>query len=945
MKTHQVGSRSLATWSVRALVCSAMLVSFTDSAHGAFTNFITRSGSSIMDGSSSFRFIGANMPEVTHIRTDFDLLEGQRMRFPSSAEIDYLVGVAAQANIKVIRTWCFPSLNDGTNVSASISYFFPDPNGTTVTLNQEAFEVFDYLLKVCEAKGVRLQIPFVYQWVMYGSDGKVHPQMKDFVSKVLNRTNTLTGVQYKNDKTIYCWESGNEIDPTDAWITDLASYVKGIDSNHLFMDGRDYAQDIYDEYYSDTVLAANVNIDLASYHCYAGTGHDTANGWSVSTTLANINTRLNTYNKALDIGEISLLYSVSTLTSVLSAIQSNGVHSGSYWSWKGIKSQGGYMQWNGNSWGPNDDLRWPGFVSTLSGVSTEKGKVDALVGYHYSIQGGSRPSLPLPLAAHLLPVRDAGHISWQPGVGEQTADIERSTDGINFSVVLTGYETFRSSHAALFADTGVSVSSSYYYRVRSKNTSGSAASYSNVVGPVSVANRWLVDDLWDKTKMNSSSTGAVVNASYDSVPYHNDLAYLTSSGGSQNIVYNVGVDINQVTVLSNNDTATVSVDASVNGSSYAAITSKRTMYPALHGEFAGHPRIVYLSGDLTSGGYRYIRVNFGASDVLSRVEIAYGGTAVPPVTEYVVDNSDSGFSTVGSWTTSTANSGTYGVPHFLNANYLHDGDALSGGSKSATWTSPITSTGVYDVYLRWSGNKLDTSRPDAAPIEINYNGGVVNLTANQQRKPGQWNLLGTWSFTGGSGDYLKISDTDTGYTIADSVRWVKILDYDNFADQNDTGWTKTGGTWSVVNDSGYCYDQSNSSGEALAVFGSSGWKDYIYDADVKVTGEGAGATGPGLAFRVVDSNNYYLLQLRRPANVVRLWKKQAGAWTQIGSDVPFTSSTGVWYAMRVELAGTSIRGYVNDCKMIDLLDSTFTAGAVGFRTGNTAARLDNVHIK
>lgn len=530
-------------------------------------------------------------------------------------------------------------------------------------------------------------------------------------------------------------------------------------------------------------------------------------------------------------------------------------------------------------------------------------------------------------------------------MGEQLADIERSPDGTNFSVVSSSYETFRSSHAALFADTGVSVGSSYYYRVRSKNTSGSAASYSNVVGPVSVTNRWLVDDLWDKTIMNSSSAGTVVNTSYDSVPYHNDLAYITSSGGSQNIVYNVGADINQVSIFTNNDTATVSVEASVSGSSYSAITSKRTMYPALHGEFAGHPRIIYQSGDLTSGGYRYIRINFGASDVLSRVEIAYGGTGVPPVTEYVVDNSDGGFSTTGSWTTSTANSGTYNVPHFLNANYLHDGDSLSGGSKSATWTSPITSTGVYDVYLRWCGNKLDTSRPDAAPVEINYNGGIVNFTVNQQINPGQWNLLGTWSFTGGSGDYLKITDADAGYTIADSVRWVKILDCDNFADQNDTGWTKTGGTWSILNDSGYCYDQSNSSGEALAVYGSSGWRDYVYEADVKVTSEGTGATGPGLAFRVVDSNNYYMLQLRRPANVVRLWKKQAGAWTQIGSDVPFTSSTGVWYSMRVELAGTSIRGYVNDSKLIDLLDSTFSAGSVGFRTGNTAARVDNVHIK
>ncbi|HEY0968397.1 MAG TPA: glycosyl hydrolase family 28-related protein [Opitutaceae bacterium] len=132
--------------------------------------------------------------------------------------------------------------------------------------------------------------------------------------------------------------------------------------------------------------------------------------------------------------------------------------------------------------------------------------------------------------------------------------------------------------------------------------------------------------------------------------------------------------------------------------------------------------------------------------------------------EIVVDNADAGFSAAGTWTASTALAGYFG------ANYLHDGSTAADATKTATWTSPITTTGTYSVYMRWTSA---ADRPDAAPVEVNYNGGVANLTVNQQIGGGTWVLIGTWSFTGGSGDYVKITGADAGYTIADAVRFVK----------------------------------------------------------------------------------------------------------------------------------------------------------------------------
>ncbi|KAK6150648.1 hypothetical protein DH2020_015580 [Rehmannia glutinosa] len=68
---------------------------------------------------------------------------------------------------------------------------------------------------------------------------------KNHIKTVLNRYNTINGVVYKNDPTIMAWELMNEprctSDPSgrtiQAWIMEMASYVKSIDRNHLLEAG------------------------------------------------------------------------------------------------------------------------------------------------------------------------------------------------------------------------------------------------------------------------------------------------------------------------------------------------------------------------------------------------------------------------------------------------------------------------------------------------------------------------------------------------------------------------------------------------------------------------------------------------------------------------------------------------------------------------------------
>ncbi|KAM3341786.1 mannan endo-1,4-beta-mannosidase 7 [Capsicum galapagoense] len=69
----------------------------------------------------------------------------------------------------------------------------------------------------------------------------VKDYFKNHIKTVVTRTNSISGVAYKDDPTIMAWELMNEPrcnsdqsgNTMQAWISEMASYIKSIDSNHL----------------------------------------------------------------------------------------------------------------------------------------------------------------------------------------------------------------------------------------------------------------------------------------------------------------------------------------------------------------------------------------------------------------------------------------------------------------------------------------------------------------------------------------------------------------------------------------------------------------------------------------------------------------------------------------------------------------------------------------
>jgi len=138
--------------------------------------------------------------------------------------------------------------------------------------------------------------PTEEQLGIFYTDATIKQWFKDYVRKLLERRNTVTGALYEDEPAILAWELGNELrnrtsnvserarraDELLAWTREMAGYIKSIDINHLVGDGGEGFDDnaasypglsnTYavrgDESCSFNRLAREPLIDLLSYHLY-----------------------------------------------------------------------------------------------------------------------------------------------------------------------------------------------------------------------------------------------------------------------------------------------------------------------------------------------------------------------------------------------------------------------------------------------------------------------------------------------------------------------------------------------------------------------------------------------------------------------------------------------------------------------------------------------------
>ncbi|MFL6142308.1 MAG: cellulase family glycosylhydrolase [Labedaea sp.] len=222
------------------------------------SGFVTRQGKDLRLEGRQFRFAGSN---------------NYYLMYKSRLMVDDVFADAAAAGFTVLRTWGFLDIGnqDGSNSvrgkADGIYFQYWDGDSPAYNDGPDGLQKLDYVLASARAHGIRLIIPLTNNWNDFGgmdqyvrwAGGSFHDDFytnpvirgwyQDWISHVLNRVNSLTGVTYRDDPTVMAWELGNEPrclssgayprSPTctpatlTGWADAVSRHLKSVDRNHL----------------------------------------------------------------------------------------------------------------------------------------------------------------------------------------------------------------------------------------------------------------------------------------------------------------------------------------------------------------------------------------------------------------------------------------------------------------------------------------------------------------------------------------------------------------------------------------------------------------------------------------------------------------------------------------------------------------------------------------
>ncbi|MGW4947992.1 family 16 glycoside hydrolase [Actinoplanes sp. NPDC004185] len=163
----------------------------------------------------------------------------------------------------------------------------------------------------------------------------------------------------------------------------------------------------------------------------------------------------------------------------------------------------------------------------------------------------------------------------------------------------------------------------------------------------------------------------------------------------------------------------------------------------------------------------------------------------------------------------------------------------------------------------------------------------------------------------------------------------------DFESGSTSGWSKSGGTWSVVADGTQTLRQSNAGSEnARELAGDAGWTDYAVSAKVKPLSFGSGGF-VGLLARAKSSTTFYRLALL--PGQAQLQAVNSGSITVLGTAAR-TVSTGTWYSLSLSVSGSTVTGSVDGATVGTGTSSVSGSGRIGLQTGFASAGFDDVTV-
>lgn len=233
--------------------------------NGANDQFVRQRGGRFFVGQKPFRFVGAN---VALMYRDED-----RARMPETLR------QAAQVGIKVVRVWAFGE--GGPNDVRPMADFEDWPRHNSFRFapgqwNEDAFVHLDKVIAEAAKNNIYVQLCLTNWWrdtggvtqylrwagindaaddsykfginnekaILFYSNPETRRLYREHVEKLATRRNTITGVMYRDDPTIFGWELMNEAQVITgrwaerrAWFAEMSAYLKSLDPNHMVAPG------------------------------------------------------------------------------------------------------------------------------------------------------------------------------------------------------------------------------------------------------------------------------------------------------------------------------------------------------------------------------------------------------------------------------------------------------------------------------------------------------------------------------------------------------------------------------------------------------------------------------------------------------------------------------------------------------------------------------------
>jgi mannan endo-1,4-beta-mannosidase len=246
------------------------------------SHFVTRSGSKLHLEGRPFYFLGANAYYLTEVAARGD-----------TNTVKDVFASASQLGMTVVRTWAFFDSSDSLN--PAVIQWRPG------MFNEQALRALDFVIWQSQQNGMRLLLPLVNNWDDYGgmnqyvrwrmqqagdepphatarytqsdiektvegSNGRryrvalsetfghddfyvdltIRGWFKSYVTFLVQRVNTFSGLIYKDDPAILGWEIANEPRSSDRsghivtrWMDEISAFLKQIDTNHLVGTGEE----------------------------------------------------------------------------------------------------------------------------------------------------------------------------------------------------------------------------------------------------------------------------------------------------------------------------------------------------------------------------------------------------------------------------------------------------------------------------------------------------------------------------------------------------------------------------------------------------------------------------------------------------------------------------------------------------------------------------------